>query len=315
MTSNYEIINNESLTFPPPSTIILTNLVNQLLADDQFYIEALKLARKFGYSAVYQRKVIVNPDKSNVLSEDFSSDNNELLKGKVVWIPDLEDKVTFNEEENDIEENSSRNSSHPTVPLWTEGRKLAYLRSNKRNRRHKKITESESKQGKPIEKIKINVNKNKSIFLQHESSNSDTIHDRIEVREDVKTADKSKHSSVDFNKQPANSYHVKPCDYELFPIFKNYKEGSPTNKLYIKNLSKNVDLEDLYILYRQFASPSSEFSTNILIRFFNTGKLRRQAFVTFPNIKTASKACRNTNGTMLKGKPIYVVFARNSTDK
>ena len=120
MTSNYEIVNNESLTFPPPSTIILTNLVNQLLADDQFYIEALKLARKFGYSAVYQRKVIVNPDKSNVLSEDFSSDNTELLKGRVVWIPDLEDKVTFNEEENDIEENSSRNSNHPTVPLWTE---------------------------------------------------------------------------------------------------------------------------------------------------------------------------------------------------
>ena len=87
MTSNHEIVNNESLTFPPPSTIILTNLVNQLLADDQFYIEALKLARKFGYSAVYQRKVIVNPDKSNVLSEDFSSNNTELLKGRVVWIP------------------------------------------------------------------------------------------------------------------------------------------------------------------------------------------------------------------------------------
>ena len=118
MTSKYEIVNNESLTFPPPSTIILTNLVNQLLADDQFYIEALKLARKFGYSAVYQRKVIVNPDKSNVLSEDFSSDNTELLKGKVVWIPDLEDNVEFTEQETNIEENTSRKSSYRTVPLW-----------------------------------------------------------------------------------------------------------------------------------------------------------------------------------------------------
>ena len=31
MTSKYEIVNNESLTFPPPSTIILTNLVATLL--------------------------------------------------------------------------------------------------------------------------------------------------------------------------------------------------------------------------------------------------------------------------------------------
>ena len=316
MTSKYEIVNNESLTFPPPSTIILTNLVNQLLADDQFYIEALKLARKFGYSAVYQRKVIVNPDKPNVLRKDFTSGNNDLLKGKVVWIPDLEDTVKFTEQETDIEENTSRKPSYPTVPLWTEGRKLAYLRSNKRSRQHKKITESESKQGKLIQKIKINVNKNKSMVLQHESRNSDVTHDSIDVPEDVaKTADKSEQSSVDFDKQPANLCYIKPCDYELFPIFKNYKEGSPSNKLYIKNLSKNVDLEDLHNLYRQFASSNSEFSTDISIRFFNTGKLRRQAFVTFPNIKIASKACRTTNGTMLKGKPIYVVFARNSTDK
>ena len=107
---------------------------------------------------------------------------------------------------------------------------------------------------------------------------------------------------------------IKPTDYDLFPIFKNYKEGKPGNKLYVKNLAKSVNVQDLLTLFGEFVISCKETANreNFSVRFFERGKLRRQAFVTYPTTFMAIEACRGTNGIMLKGKPILVVFAHGS---
>ena len=63
----------------------------------------------------------------------------------------------------------------------------------------------------------------------------------------------------------------------MFPIFKNYKEGKPGNKLYVKNLSKSVTLQDLENLFASFIkSAENDVNNGVHIRFFERGKLRRQ---------------------------------------
>ena len=294
MTAENENINNASLTFPPPSTVILSNLVNQLLLDEYFYIETLQLARKFGYSSVYERKTVVHP-------------RNHSLSGKVVWVPYLDEEVLLPEEDEHCS-HISLNESVAKKPVWTKGRSAAYLRDGKESRRHSSRIVLEKKRKDLGKAIKININNESIKCLRKNLKPSDSInnaHDKAEYI--VQTTDKEKHV--------AQLCHVKHSDYELFPIFKNYKEGLPTEKIYIKNLSKAVILEDLHALYQPFSIPDKDKTSNISIRFFNRGKLRRQAFITFPSIQLAAEACRNTNGTMLKGKPIHVVFARTDEAK
>ena len=312
MTSESATINNESLTFPPPSTIILTNLVNHLISDDRFYIETLKLARKFSYSAIYERKVIVNPIETKQISEDSFFENSELLKGRLSWIPDLDDELIFAQQEKHNPISSSSKLPYSPIPAWTKRRRAAYFGSGKESGKYQKNSSINKKKSR--NSIKINVD----IDLLKCTSHKPRISDKVDgasyvAKATIQSTDKSEESKL-INKQTPHMCHVKPTDYELFPIFKNYKEGLPSNKIYIKNLSKKVNLNDIHNLYQQFVNPCKNSTSNIDIRFFNKGKLRRQAFITFPTTHLASIAVRSTNGMMLKGKPIYVVFARTDSN-
>lgn len=40
------------------------------------------------------------------------------------------------------------------------------------------------------------------------------------------------------------------------------------------------------------------------------GRMKGQAFVTFPSVKQASEALEDTNGFILKDKPMVVVFGK-----
>lgn len=87
------------------------------------------------------------------------------------------------------------------------------------------------------------------------------------------------------------------------PAFKNYSSGTPSNKLYIKNLSKQVTQQDLFNLYEKF-------NKDIQVNLMTKGRLRDQAFVTFPDEKIASLALECTNGYMLFDRPMAVLFGK-----
>lgn len=93
-----------------------------------------------------------------------------------------------------------------------------------------------------------------------------------------------------------------------FPIFKNYERGTPSNKLYLKNLGKHVTQKDLKDLY-------STFSEDIQIDIMKKGRLRGQAFVTFPDEDIAARALDCTNGYMLHDRPIAVLFGKSGVVK
>lgn len=89
------------------------------------------------------------------------------------------------------------------------------------------------------------------------------------------------------------------------PVFQKYDSGTPSNVLYIKNLSKTIskaDLEQIYGLY----------SDDLSVDLKATGRLRGQAFIRF-DAGNIDEALQETNGCVLKDKPMYVCYSKSSS--
>ncbi|XP_014237999.1 RNA-binding protein 40 [Trichogramma pretiosum] len=104
---------------------------------------------------------------------------------------------------------------------------------------------------------------------------------------------------------------ISASDQRLLPVFKNYHPGKPSNRLYIKNLAKQVEENDLHSIYRKYILPDSNpGESEYNVRLMQEGRMKGQAFITLPNITQAQLALNETNGYILKEKPIVVQFAK-----
>ncbi|VDP07539.1 unnamed protein product [Soboliphyme baturini] len=100
--------------------------------------------------------------------------------------------------------------------------------------------------------------------------------------------------------------------FDEYPVFKNYSHGSPSSRLYIKNVAKKVTLLDLKRIYGNFVDVSIPSEIQAFdVCLMTRGRLRGQAFVSLANVDQASVALRSTNGLMLYDQPIVVAFARS----
>lgn len=110
---------------------------------------------------------------------------------------------------------------------------------------------------------------------------------------------------------------ISPKDFGVLPVFKNYHAGAPSCRVYIKNLAKNVTLRDLNFIYKRYKveQEASEQGNMFDIRLMQEGRMKGQAFVTLQNVTQAQKAVKETNGYILKNKPLVVVFARSAVPK
>lgn len=150
-----------------------------------------------------------------------------------------------------------------------------------------------------------------------------------------------------FNKNlPINSCTSFPqllfhfTDLKVLAVFKNYSPGVPSCRLYVKNISKHAAAKDLHFIYGRFSrssddnddyesnmyvftSPSLSLLENFVlmycfflgrydIRLMTEGRMKGQAFVTLPSTKLAQQALEETNGYILKDKPLVVQFARSA---
>ncbi|XP_047502943.1 RNA-binding region-containing protein 3-like isoform X2 [Penaeus chinensis] len=112
-------------------------------------------------------------------------------------------------------------------------------------------------------------------------------------------------------KEELDANKISKTDWPLLTVYKNYKAGDPTVKLYIKNLAKTVTEEDLKHIYGRYVFwQNDEEAETFTIRLMKEGRMKGQAFVTFPSVKQASEALEDTNGFILKDKPMVVVFGK-----
>ena len=98
--------------------------------------------------------------------------------------------------------------------------------------------------------------------------------------------------------------------------FRNYQEGEPTSRLYIKNLAKQVTDKDLHYVFGKYVDWVDEAQKLVFdIRLMKEGRMKGQAFITLPDEKRALDALRDTHGFLMKGKAMVVQFARSAKPK
>ncbi|XP_032997917.1 RNA-binding protein 41 [Lacerta agilis] len=93
------------------------------------------------------------------------------------------------------------------------------------------------------------------------------------------------------------------------PRFSSYSPGEPSEVLYLKNLSRRVNMKELLSLFARF---QEEGGPQIQFRLLS-GRMRGQAFLTFPSISTAQAALQLANGFILLGKPVVIEYGRKKT--
>ncbi|XP_066190045.1 RNA-binding protein 41 [Sylvia atricapilla] len=91
------------------------------------------------------------------------------------------------------------------------------------------------------------------------------------------------------------------------PRFSSYHPGEPSKVLYLKNLGPRVTVKDLVSLFARFQKEDSP-----LIQFrLLSGRMRDQAFITFPDTESAQSALQLLNGYKLQGKPLVIAFGKS----
>ncbi|XP_019517048.1 PREDICTED: RNA-binding protein 41 isoform X3 [Hipposideros armiger] len=91
------------------------------------------------------------------------------------------------------------------------------------------------------------------------------------------------------------------------PMFSSYNPGEPNKVLYLKNLSPQVTERDLVSLFARFQEKKGP---PIQFRMM-TGRMKGQAFITFPNKEIAWQALHLVNGYKLHGKILVIEFGKN----
>lgn len=118
---------------------------------------------------------------------------------------------------------------------------------------------------------------------------------------------------------------------KVYPMFQNYTPGDLSNRLYIKNLAKEVTESDLKAIYERYLAANCGGQGNIQsidIRLMTSGRMKGQAFINFDGpylncdvddeatndlplkYRMIEKALNETNGVILKGKPLVVVYGK-----
>jgi len=98
----------------------------------------------------------------------------------------------------------------------------------------------------------------------------------------------------------------KNSEDKILEQFPNYEKGTPTKVLYVKNLDKQVSVKDLVALFIRFQEEGKE---KIAFKLMD-GKMKGQAFITFHDEPTATKALDLVHGYVFNDKPIIIQYGK-----
>ncbi|CAL9088184.1 unnamed protein product [Musa acuminata var. zebrina] len=296
---DYPFPPNLEYAYPPPDGNILTNMVNALIAVPRFYIQVLHLMNKMNIPAPFRMALPTPPlpppvpaaapppppppptttsTKPNL--NDLSSDESEMESS-----------------EEDAESGRNRKRMRREVivgPAVDKG--VAH----------------EDVGLKPVSLVPVIRKKNP--VLQIKVTPKPTTKETTDYSGSTKEPDSANQvleQKVFALPQEIESGKLPPEEILSLPMFKNYSPGNPANVLYIKNLSKDVVVDDFYYIFGSLFESIEGARAGLNIKLMQEGRMRGQAFVTFPSVDLAQNALNLVNGYMFKGKPIIIQFGRN----
>ncbi|KAG1338886.1 U11/U12 small nuclear ribonucleoprotein 65 kDa protein [Cocos nucifera] len=222
--------------YPPPDGNILTNIVNALIAVPRFYTQVLHLMNKMNIPAPFRMALPTPPLPPPVPAPppppppattephlaDLSSDESE-----------------FESSEEDADNAYSRKRTKreaivgPAVDKFVAHEAVGLKPATLVPKEVPMI-----KKKKPVLQIKIAPK-----LMQKETTDDDS---NMKESDSVK---KNTEQKAYATPQEIESGKLPPEDILSLPMFKNYAPGNPASVLYIKNLAKDVVVDDFYFIF------------------------------------------------------------------
>ncbi|XP_043527682.1 RNA-binding region-containing protein 3 isoform X2 [Frieseomelitta varia] len=337
---------NQAFTQPPPPNIqyeyspptrgTLIRIAIQLLKEPAFYTQVLHLMNRMNLPPPFEELEAEFPALKEVY--DIEKYNDIFIRDRLYAKGDVCNEET-EEEESEIESNEEDNAkSVEIIPVkrkclqHTKRLKIPkFINPNK----HVPPSNPTQKVVKPADmfepvqrgetknlKIELKI-VNKLLDVSNKEENTDSVNatdggfgimfplskslDTVENNENTETVEQKVITSSELTNN-----RISANDQRLLPVFKNYHPGKPSNRLYIKNLAKQVEENDLHFIYRKYLVPELKTEFEYDVRLMQEGRMKGQAFITLQNTEKAQLALDETNGFILKDKPMVVQFAKVS---
>ncbi|KAG4912686.1 hypothetical protein AAZX31_19G097000 [Glycine max] len=301
---NYPFPPHLEYAYPPPDGNILTNIVNALIAVPRFYTQVLHLMNKMNIPAPFRMALPTPP-----LPPEVPAPPPPLPAPTVTvnpWSADLssgESEMESSDEEDEarIRKSGQKRARRETIvgPAIDKG-----VAHESVGVKPATLVPKEIPVIKKNHVLKINIVPKATV---KEHKDDDTTQELQEPEKDV--PDPNKFLTPD----ELERGKLPPEEILSLPMFKNYTAGNPAPVLYIKNLAKDVIADDFYFIFGSLFGSIDAAKSGLQVKLMQEGRMRGQAFITFPSIELAHHALNLVNGYVLKGKPMIIQFGRNPT--
>ncbi|KAK9750294.1 hypothetical protein RND81_02G185200 [Saponaria officinalis] len=298
---NYPFPPHLEYAYPPPDGNILTNIVNALIAVPRFYTQVLHLMNKMNIPAPFRMALPTPPlpptpappppppplsaeiEKSHI--RDLSSDESEMESSDEEADGQAKPPRKRFKREVILGPGIDKDVSHEAVGLKPAAlipKEIPVIKKNN-----------------PVLQIRIAPKKVKPI-----------VNDNIakELGKQEQDADGGAYATIEH----IESQKLPPEEILSLPMFKNYSAGDPAPVLYIKNLAKDVIPDDFNFIFGSLFGSIDAAKAGLSVKLMQEGRMRGQAFVTFPSVELAHRALNLVNGYVFKGKAMIIQFGRSS---
>ncbi|GBP69507.1 hypothetical protein EVAR_88407_1 [Eumeta japonica] len=304
--------------YPPPTPESLINIIYALLSHKPLYIQLLHLMNKMCLESPFSVNDTAVAFFKNLFKEYLSPE----ITGTSHPDSEIESELSSAEENTEKCQNAPKLLKRNHLLPKTRKRIAAVLATAtlpavKKKAMHQEIFEEISFQ--EHKKISLVVSQDvlaKKHEVQPEEIGKIGILQKEETKEDLCVNKIIQPEKPTITKKELLQNKISFSDMKKLPVFKNYHPGEPSMRLYIKNLAKSVHEEDVIRIYKRYVEELDQSQQNAFdVRIMQEGKMKGQGFVTFPSVGIAQMALNETNGFILKDKPIVVQFARVANKK
>ncbi|XP_061714784.1 RNA-binding region-containing protein 3 [Cydia pomonella] len=303
--------------YPEISPKIIINIIHALVSHKPLYVQTLHLMNKMCLQTPF--------NENNKAMDYFKETFREFFLDQIMEIPvpdlpaepesELESELSSDETEHEKHHQPAVTKRKHTLPV-TRKRPAAVLKTAVLPKVKKTVVSQEE----VFEMVTVQEPKKISLVvhqdaLQKPSEETEVVGELGKFqKEDEPVQEEPPTEEPDLPTITKNELlrnRISRSDMKVMKVFKNYHPGQPSMRLYIKNLAKSVTEQELKRIYRRYIEGvSEEEQIGFDVRVMQEGRMKGQAFVTFPFERMAEKALNETNGYMLKEKPMVVQFAR-----
>ncbi|KAL8129478.1 hypothetical protein V2J09_018633 [Rumex salicifolius] len=285
-------------SYPPPDGNILTNIVNALIVVPRFYTQVLHLMNKMNIPAPFRMALPTPPlPAAEALPPPPPPQIVDNTHATTLSSDDESEMETSDEEFDDGSQTRRKRIKREAIVGPAINKDVAH----------------EAVGLKPATLVpkEIPIIKKKNSVLQIKIVPKKVQHeDRVEsVPEEPNKPEELLDDKAFATVEEIEKQKLPPEEILSLPKFKNYAAGNPAPVLYIKNLAKDVIVDDIHYIFGSLYGSLEAARSGLHVRVLQEGRMRGQAFLTFPSIDLAHRALNLANGFVFKGKPMIIQFA------